>query len=72
MSTAIQATGVVGWVNRSGRMFGYIESNCGKEICFNEASLAPGEPFEVCIGEPVVFLIAKNEFGEMAFRMQRR
>ena len=62
----IKAKGVVRWLNRSGQLFGYIESQCGKEVYFDKSSLKVKDPWEISIGDSVQFLIVKNDFGEIA------
>lgn len=63
--------GVVSWINRGGNMFGYIETDSGREIYFDASSLVFYDCSEINVGAEVCFTIEKNELGEIACNIQK-
>lgn len=64
--TAIEAHGIVRLLNNSSNVFGYIEMINGKEIYFDSSSLCMPECSNLGDGDRVSFIIATNEYGEIA------
>lgn len=57
--------GQVSWCTFKGSFLGYITNDKGSDIYFDKHSLVESNCERIAIGDEVVFITDKNEFGEM-------